>query len=514
MKLPVDPRPIRARLRARLLACAASVALLAGCAVGPNFLTPEGPVETSYLVGRGPNGANGDSVAGRKIEHGADISAEWWEAFRSRKLSDLIRDGLTHNADVGAAEAALRVAQANALAQRGALFPVVGAGFDANRQKISNIVSSNVASNAELYSLHTAQVTVAFVPDIWGGTRRQIESADALAEMQFFQREGTYLTLSSNIALAAVEEARLLGQIAVLRRSIELQSQLLGILKKQNDEGQIAMTDVVAQESAVAQAKLLLVPVEKQFAQQHNLIAQLTGRLPSAVPVAHFQLSSFTLPRKLPLSLPADLVRQRPDIRAAEASLRSANAQIGVAIANRLPQITLTGNAGSTAASLSQLFSPGTGMWMIAGSLAQTVFDAGTLQNRQVAAEAAAAQSVEQYRGVVLAAFRNVADVLRALQADARAIDAATAAERSSSRYIELVRKQVELGQVNIATLITAQQAYLQSSLARVDAQAARLSDTVALFQALGGGWWNRIDPLSGEVLADSPVQQASSQSK
>lgn len=504
MKQPVDVLS----MRARLLACAALATLVTGCAVGPNFVTPEGPAEPAYLTGRGPNGAKGDAVAGRKIEHGADIPAEWWETFRSRKLSDLIRDGLTHNADVGAAEAALRVAQANALAQRGALFPVVGAGFDANRQQISNIVSSNVASNAELYSLHTAQVTVSFVPDIWGGTRRQIESAEALAEMQLFQREGTYLTLSSNIALAAIEEARLLGQIGVLRRSIDLQTQLLNILKKQNDEGQIAMTDVVAQESAVAQAKLLLVPVEKQFAQQHNLIAQLTGRLPSAVPVAHFQLSSFTLPRKLPLSLPADLVRQRPDIRAAEANLRSANAQIGVAIANRLPQITLTGNAGSTAASLSQLFSPGTGMWTIAGSLAQTVFDAGMLQNRQAAAEAAAAQAVEQYRGVVLAAFRNVADVLRALQADARAIDAAVSAERSSSRYIELVRKQVELGQVNIATLITAQQAYLQSSLARVDAQAARLSDTVALFQALGGGWWNRIDPLTGELPANSPLQQ------
>ncbi len=480
--------------------------LLSGCAVGPDFYSPEAPAETSFLVGRGPNGASGDTVAGRKIEHGGDLSAEWWEVFRSQKLSDLIRDGLTHNADVGAAEAALRVAQANARAQYGPLFPVVGAGFDANRQKISNIVSSNVVSNAELYSLHTGQVTVAFVPDIWGGTRRQIESANAIAEMQFFQREGVYLTLASNIALAAVEEARLLGQIAVLRRSIDLQNKLLEILKKQNQEGQIAMTDVAAQESAVAQAKLLLVPVEKQYAQQHNLIAQLTGRLPSAVPIANFQLSSFTLPRKLPLSLPADLVRQRPDIRAAEASLHSANAQIGVAIANRLPQITLTGNSGSTAASLSQLFSPGTGFWTIAGSLAQTVFDAGTLQNKQAAAEAAAAQAVEQYRGVVLAAFRNVADVLRALQADARAIDAALAAERSSSRYIELVRKQVELGQVNIATLITAQQAYLQSSLARVDAQAARLSDTAALFQALGGGWWNRIDPLSGEVL-EKPLE-------
>ena len=165
------------------IACAALAVLLTGCAVGPDFRPPDSPAETTYLAGRGPNSANGDAVAGRKIDHGGDLPAEWWEVFRSQKLSDLVRDGLANNADVGAAEAALRVAQANARAQRGVLFPVVGAGFDANRQKISNITTSNVTSNADLYSLHTAQVTVSFVPDIWGGTRRQIESANAIAEM-------------------------------------------------------------------------------------------------------------------------------------------------------------------------------------------------------------------------------------------------------------------------------------------------------------------------------------------
>jgi NodT family efflux transporter outer membrane factor (OMF) lipoprotein len=197
----------------------------------------------------------------------------------------------------------------------------------------------------------------------------------------------------------------------------------------------------------------------------------------------------------LPLSLPADLIRQRPDIRAAEANLHAQNAQVGVAIANRLPQITLTANAGSTADSMARLFAPGTLFWTIAGNATQTVFDAGNRYYKQRSAEEQTAQAAQQYRGVVLAAFQNVADVLRALQADTRAVAAATNAEASAQRSIDLVRRQVEQGQVSSPVLLNAQQAYLQTSLARVQAQAARLADTVALYQALGGGWWNKNNP-------------------
>ena len=199
------------------------------------------------------------------------------------------------------------------------------------------------------------------------------------------------------------------------------------------------------------------------------------------------------LPRDLPVSLPSKVVEQRPDIRAAEANLHAASAQIGVAIANRLPQLTLTGNAGSSADAFARLFSPGTVFWTIAGNAAQTVFDAGSRYYKQKAAEEAAAQAAAQYRSTVLVAFQNVADVLRALQADARTVSAAIAAEESANRSIDLVRRQVEQGQVSSPVLLNAQQAYLQTSLARVQAQAARLADTVALYQALGGGWWNRI---------------------
>src|SRR5438067_1998023 len=229
------------------------------------------------------------------------------------------------------------------------------------------------------------------------------------------------------------------------------------MLRRQNEAGQVALPDVVAQETAVAQARLLLPPLERALGQQRDLLAFLAGRFPSEDVAATFELRSFRLPQKLPLSLPADLVRQRPDVRVAEASLHAANAQVGAAIANRLPQITLTGNAGSTATNLAKLFTPGTGFWLIAGNAVQTVFDAGTLAHKQTAAEQAQAQAAAQYRSTVLAAFQNVADVLRALAADERAVSAAIAAERSASRNIELVRAQVDRGQFSIAVLITAQ---------------------------------------------------------
>lgn len=474
--------------------------LLSGCAVGPDFAVPSAPNVTGILP------AGGDRVPGRTVVRGADVPPEWWELFRSRALDRLVQDGIIYNTELAAAEAAVRVAQANALAQRGALFPTVTGSFDAVRQKTPTEVSPVLESGQNPFTLYTAQVSVAYVLDVWGGTRRQIESADAQAEIQLFQREAVYLTLTSNIATAAIEEARLRGQIAATQRIIDLQVQLLGVLRRQQTEGQIALVDVTSQETAVARARLLLPPLERDLAKQRNLLATLTGRFPSEASLATFRLGSFRLPRRLPLSIPADLVRQRPDIRAAEASLRSANAEIGVAIANRLPQITLTANKGSQADKLSQLFSAGTGLWMIAGNVTQTIFDAGTLMHKQRAAEEATNQAVAQYRTVVFTAFQNVADVLRALQADARAIDAAVAAERSAEQNVDLVRRQVEQGQVNIPLLIEAQRALLDTSLARVDAEAARLSDTVALFQALGGGWWNR--PQVPPQVENPPVVQ------
>lgn len=440
----------------------------------------------------------------------AEVPPQWWELLRSPALNRIVEDGIAHNADLAAAEASVRVAQANALAQRGALFPSVMGNFESSRQQVPVDLQSPLESNAHLLSLHTGQVTVSYLADVWGGTRRLVESAAAQAKMRAFQREGVYLTLASNIALAAIEEGRLRGHIAATRRVLGLQGDVLKLLLRQEEQGQISQTDVAAQETAVAQTRLLLPELEKKLAQQRHLLSFLTGRLSSDAPKEVFDLGSFRMPRRLPLSLPADLVRQRPDIRAAEEDFHSTNAMIGVAIANRLPQITLTGSSGAASAQFAQLATPGAWLGIIAGGAAQTIFDAGTLENKQRAAEAEADQSFAQYRSVVLAAFQNVADVLRALQAGTRAISAATDAERSATQSITLVRKQVDQGQISVPLLLAAQQAYLQTSLARLDAQAAQLANAVALFQALGGGWWNRADHKQAAIDALQEPAKAS----
>lgn len=462
----------------------------AGCAVGPDFVTPQAPPVGAYL----PD-ASGRSQ-GRPARY-ADLPAHWWSLFNSPYLNDLIAQGVANNPDLKAAEAGVRLAQANALAVRGGLFPTVAGSFDASRQQTPNAsLATNAASGADLYSLHTLQLTVTYALDVWGGVRRQLESAEATTEQQMFLREAVYLTLTANIALAAIQEASLRGQIEATRRVISIQAQQLDLLRRQAELGQIAESDVVAQETAVAQARALLPPLEKQLAQQRHLLSTLTGRFPSEGLAKRFNLSSFKVPHKVPLTVPANLVRQRPDVRAAEANVHALNAQIGVAIANRLPQITLSGNGGSTADAMSRLFTVGTGFWTIAGNVAQPIFNGGTLRAKQMAAEAAWVQAAEQYRSTVLNAFQNVADALRALQSDDRLVSATRVAERSAARSMELVRAQVAKGQTSLPALLVAQQAYLQTSLARVQAEALRLADTVALFQALGGGWWNRWDAV------------------
>lgn len=463
--------------------------LLGGCVVGPDFEAPSAPDVSGYLPGKREKSLD----AGARIAWDSHLSADWWETLGSHQLNELIELGLRRNADLEAADAALRVAEANALALRGGFWPTVQGNWNSSRQLTpTKTLASNHATGKASYSLHTAQLSVGYVADVFGGVRRQVEASDAMTEAQRFQREAVVLTVTSNIALAAIQQALFIGQIEVTRNLIKAQTEMLTILRRQQAAGQIALPDVLAQETAAAQAKLLLPPLERQRDQQANVIAVLTGRFPSEADGEAFRLASFLTPRQVPVSLPADLVRQRPDIRMAEANVRAANAQIGVALAARLPQITLTGNGGSTADAIGKLFSPGTWVGLIAGNAVQTIFDGRTLEMKQRAAEAAFAQQTAQYKSVVLQAFQNVADVLLALDADARSIVAAQAAEAAAKRSLDIVRSQMEQGQVSLPTLLTAQQAYLQTSLARVQAQASRLSSTVALFQALGGGWWNR----------------------
>ncbi len=377
------------------------------------------------------------------------------------------------------------------------------ASYTPSRQKTAGVLASPLASNAYYYNLHTAQLTVSYAPDLWGANRRQVESLKAQAQSQRYQIEVTRLSLTANVVNAAIQEAALRGQIAATREIIASQSAILGKLRKQQELGEAAAADVALQEAALAASQQTLPPLEKQLAVQRNLLTALAGRFPSDGVDASFELSDLDLPSVLPQTLPSTLVERRADVRASEELLHAASAGIGVAIANRLPNVTLGVNAyGSSASSLSDLFKAGTGFWTLAGNITQPVFDGGTLKHKQGAAQAAYDQAAAQYRSTVLNAFQNVADALQAIYHDGNAMQAANAAESAAGKSLSIARRQLELGDISPMTLLASEQVYQQARLNLVQAQANRLADVVALFQALGGGWWR--DPAAPAASRDA----------
>ena len=485
--------------KSRLLRLAAVPVLLlfGGCAVGPNFNKPAAPDVTGYTPTPISTTSSTADVSGGEAQHfveGQDIPGEWWTLFRSQPLNDLIEHSLKTNPDLKAAHAALAVARENVLAQRGAYYPSVTAGFAANRSKTSNEISPVPNAYIFNYSLYTPQVSVSFTPDVFGLNRRTVESLKAQEQEAQFALVATHITLSSNVVVAAIQEASLRAQIDSTHELIAINAHMLEILRTQYSQGYVSRLDVAAQESQLAQISATLPPLVKQLAQQRDLLAALSGGFPSQDIPERLELSTLQLPQDLPLSLPSQLVEQRPDVRQAEENLHSASAQIGVAIANRLPNITLTADAGSMALAFSSIFGAGTGFWDLGASVAQPVFQGGTLLHRERAAKAAYLQATEQYRSTVLTAFENVADTLNALQQDADGLKTAVAARDAAKITLDLIQQQTRAGYTNYLALLSAEQAYQQAVIVLVQAQANRYADTAALFQALGGGWWNRAD--------------------
>jgi NodT family efflux transporter outer membrane factor (OMF) lipoprotein len=477
---------------------AASVLLLmGGCAVGPRFKKPVAPDVSGYIPAPITTTSRTSNVAGGEAQHlveGQDIPGEWWTLFHSKPLNDLIERSLKANPDLKAAQAALMVARENMLAQRGAYYPSVTGGFSATHAKSSADISPVTNTSALTYSLYTPEVSVSFVPDVFGLNRRTVESLRAQEQQARFALAATHITLSANVAAGAIQEASLRGQIAATQELITINTNMLKILRDQYARGYASQLDVAAQESQLAQVAATLPPLLKQLAQQRDQLAVLAGGFPSQELAEKFELSSLQLPQELPLSLPSQLVEQRPDVRQAEENLHSACAQVGIARANRLPSFALTADAGSMAVVLGRLFSSGNGFWDVAAGVTQPIFDGGTLMHRERATRAAYTQADEQYRGTVLTAFQNVADTLNALQQDADALKAAAAAKYAASITLDLTKKQLESGYANYLALLSAEQAYQQALINLVQAQSNRYADTAALFQALGGGWWNRPD--------------------
>jgi NodT family efflux transporter outer membrane factor (OMF) lipoprotein len=452
--------------------------------------------------------AGGPSGAAQRFLMQQEVPKNWWTLFGSEALDALVTEALRANPDVASAQAALRQALENTAAQRGSYFPNLQGTFDASRNRDAlGTLSPTLATSTPLYNLFTPQVTISYVPDIFGANRRAVESLAAQAEASRYQLDATYLTLTANVVSTAIQEAGLRAQVAATLSVIELERESLDVLRHELELGAIAEADVYAQDAALAQLEGTLPPLNKQLHQARDQLAVLTGHLPADYKPANFELDQLVLPADLPLGVPSQLVERRPDVRAAEAQLHAATAQVGFAIASLLPQVTITGNLGSTAALIADLFKPGTGFWSIGGTATATLFDGGTLIHRKRAADAALEQAAAQYRSAVLTAFQNVADALHALETDAEALAAANRAEAAAQKSLGVTHRQLELGSVSYVALVISEQAYQQSVVSVAQARANRLADTAALFQALGGS----ISPVAAVPIAPAPIADAPS---
>ena len=486
------------------VAPAAAAALLASCAVGPDFRAPAAPEISRYTREPLALRTSSAAVSGGQAQHfdlGRDVPLQWWKAFKSPALDALIARALQANPTVQAALASLRAAKQAVYAQEGKYFPLVQANFNPTNQQTSAALSPVPASGASIFALYTAQLQVSYTFDVWGLNRRTVEALEAMADAQRFQTEAAYLTLISNIVVAAINEASLRAQIEATNQIIKTSGSMVDTLKHQFDKGAVTRGDLAVQEAALAQAKATLPPLRKALAQQRDLLAALSGGFPSEGPRETFRLADLHLPPDLPVSLPSQLIAQRPDVRLAEQQLHAASAQIGVATANMLPSFTINANAGFMSTALATLLAPQNAFWTVAGNATQTVFDAGILFHLREEAKDNYQAAAWTYRSTVLTAVENVADSLHALQNDADALKAAHDFERAANISFAQARRQFEGGSINVLLLSTAQQAYLQAQIQLVQARAARLADTAALFQALGGGWWNRAEPYQAQIV-------------
>jgi NodT family efflux transporter outer membrane factor (OMF) lipoprotein len=489
--------------------CGLALGVPAGCAVGPNFKPPAAPANGGFTpAGSTPAPATASApLPGgepQRFVDGLDIPGQWWTLFQSPELNALIERALKQNPTLESAQAALREANENTAAERGALLPSLSGNFESQRNRGTLAEFGLPGSGGYFYTLNSANVSVSYTLDAFGGIRRQIEALQAQADYARYSLEASYLTLTSNVVAAAIVEASLRAQIAAEEDIARAQQSALDITQRRVIAGGASRTDVL-QQQAILQATLAALPVLRtQLAQERDLLATYVGALPTEYDGSQFRLDTLRLPVELPVSLPSKFVEQRPDVRQYSALLHQATAQVGVATANMLPQLTITGNYGGDAARFADMFSPASVVWGIAGSVTQPIFKGGQLMHQRRAAVAAAQQAAANYKATVLTAFQNVADALLALQGDAEALAAQTAAERSAAGSLDLVQAQFKAGGASYLQVLTAEQTYQNAAVALVKARAQRFTDTAALFQALGGGWWNRNDIAAN---APSPIR-------
>ena len=490
-----------ARIGRTIAIAAVTGAWRAACGVGPNFRPPRPPRATAYTehslaTATVATGADGAGV--QHLQIGRDLPGEWWHLFRSPTLDRLIREAIDHHPTLIAQQAALREARENLRAGEGAFAPAVTGTLGGERERVSG-ASIAPGFPGFITNVFQATVGVSYTFDVFGGQRRELERLRAQVEEQRFLLEGSYLTLTANVAATAVQLASVNAQIAATRRIVALEGAQLERIQRQYAIGIRTEGDVLQQRANLADVRASLPGLLQQRAAAQHALAALTGRLPQAARPVEIRLRDLVLPTDVPVTVPSALTAQRPDIRAQQALLHQASAAVGIATANLLPSLTLSGEFGGQSLQSATLLSPAAGVWNVMGGLTSPLFEGGRLRAQRRAAIDAYQQAAALYRVTVLTAFQNVADSLTALGHDAEAVQAQNDALAAARASLALIQRQYDAGAVNYVTLLSAQRAYQRARIADIRAVAARYTDTIALFQSLGGGWWNRQD-VGGRV--------------
>jgi NodT family efflux transporter outer membrane factor (OMF) lipoprotein len=442
------------------------------------------------------------------LHDGANIPADWWTLFQSPELDALIKVAIANNPTLQSASAALKSAQEQVMVSRAGFFPNVSGSAGDTRERASPITSGLPAS--VLYELNVAQVAInaSYTIDLFGATRRTVESSQAQVDYYNFELEAAYLTLTSNIVTTAIKEASLRAQLAATNEVLGFEQHQLDLLQRQFQLGAIPKANVLSQQSLVAGTEATVPGLDKQLAQTRHLLAVMIGQLPSEAKLPQFTIENLHLPTDVPVSLPSDLVRQRPDLRASEALLHSASAQVGVATAQLYPQLSISASYGREGLDYSDLFKGAATVWSLGAGLTQPIFNAGELRAKKRAAVDAYQQADAQYRYTVLTAFQNVADSLRNLDTDALALKAYAESESVAKQSVDLSQAQYRLGAVTFFQLLQNETLYQQARVNLAQAQATRLADTAALYQSLGGGWWNRSESIAAAQAAAQAALQ------
>jgi NodT family efflux transporter outer membrane factor (OMF) lipoprotein len=489
------PVPVHLPKFARRASLSIAISLaLSGCVVGPDFKSPAAPQlpNSGYTATALPASTVETKDAGhagvaQHTVYGQALPAQWWTLFHSEQLNQLIQSALQQNPSLNAAEASLRQAKENYNAESGSLkYPSVTGQLGANRER-----AELYSATPNTFSLYNASVNISYSLDIFGGNKRQLEGLMAEVDYQRFEAEAAYQTLVANVVTTAITEAALRAELIATHEVLDAEQKQLDVINKQLALGGVARSVQLTQSTQVAQTQALIAPLEKSLELTRHQLAVYVGKLPSDAGLPEFDLDSLQLPQELPVSLPSSLVQQRPDVRASEALLHQASAQVGVATANQYPQINLTGSYGVSRIQAGSLSASST-LWNLGAGLTQPIFNGGELSAKRRAAVAAYDQANAQYRLTVLTAFQNVADSLRAIDSDATTLQAQANAESLAKASLDLTTQQYRIGAVSYLTLLDAERSYQQAHINLVQAQAARFTDTAALFQSLGGGWWNQ----------------------